>query len=439
MGREQTKSVLLVQFSLVLTSSKTNGRHRGPLAGVLLALILLPDVHSGGSPDTVDVLYISRWLLQPWARARLLAADPSITVLGVPMPGHSTIVSYGMDVNVMNRMMRMYMPRSYTQLVKERDVIVLHEAPCGSTRFPKVYFDPVWMSWFLRAVKESGMGLTMWGGDASWGGTSAGGRGAYKSWGETILDEILPFNSLGDFAETFAMPHRREFADPESPFARLPWKQAPPIQVLNKVTLKEAAIPIAYAVAGTKKDPWMAWWTAGKGRVLGETQVTGSLGAGHDILNWAWYQDFVVYLVFFVAGKRIPEDIYRVHEARWKISQFLTRMSLFTSVLDFVESFGADTTSVYNQLRELAEREREAEGLYRKEQYDEALRVLRELGQSWTELDQRAVSLKEKALAWVYLIEWLVVTGVMLVSGVAIWVLMVRRTVYREVHTTTTR
>lgn len=55
---------------------------------------------------------IDRVLFQGGIYDRLLSADPSISVRGVPMPGHYTI-SLGKDPDYMNRVLRIYMPRTY--------------------------------------------------------------------------------------------------------------------------------------------------------------------------------------------------------------------------------------------------------------------------------------------------------------------------------------
>jgi hypothetical protein len=51
-------------------------------------------------------------------------------------------------------------------------------------------------------------------------------------------------------------------------------------------------------------------------------------------------------------------------------------------------------------------------------------------------LSQRALKLKDRALAWVYLVEYLSVTGTAMASGFILWTLMVRRRAFTEVGTT---
>ena len=52
------------------------------------------------------------------------------------------------------------------------------------------------------------------------------------------------------------------------------------------------------------------------------------------------------------------------------------------------------------------------------------------------ELEDLAMAIKDKALLWIYFTEWLVVTATMLLSGSALWHIMVRRKLYREAKTT---
>ncbi len=43
---------------------------------------------------------------------------------------------------------------------------------------------------------------------------------------------------------------------------------------------------------------------------------------------------------------------------------------------------------------------------------------------------------KERAMMWIYVIEWLVVTGTLMVCGAPLWAVMVRRRLCREVAVT---
>jgi hypothetical protein len=49
---------------------------------------------------------------------------------------------------------------------------------------------------------------------------------------------------------------------------------------------------------------------------------------------------------------------------------------------------------------------------------------------------EEAVNAKDRALLWVYIIEWLTVLGTSAIVGTILWSLMIRRRLYRQVATT---
>jgi hypothetical protein len=410
----------------------------GPPAVILLLLMLAPasgtsDL-SAGDPLIIDIIMIDRGLFQGGIYDERLGADPSISVLGVPMPGHYSIATLQIDPNYMNRVLRIYMPRNYEHLLSTGDMVLMREACCGNIEWPQVYFDARWISWFIRAVQEEGMPLAMWGGDASWGG---GGDGSYTSWRDTILDAILPFESLGGYNPPRAGIQFPGFLDPGHDLARLPWEAAGPVELLNKVEPKQGATLVAEAVTGATRYPWIAWWRSGKGKVLGETQVFGSYGTTNRMINeWGWFQDFLIYLVYFNVDKPIPADIYKAHSIRERINGHLMKGSLLISLLEFIEKFGASTIRLYDEMEAINEMEARAEDLYRQDDYDSAAEAFEEIDNAWREVNARAIDAKEHALLWVYLVEWFSVAGVAMVAGSFLWIVMIRRGLYRETGVT---
>ena len=389
-----------------------------------------------GDPLIIDIIMIDRGLFQGGIYDRVIGADPSISVLGVPMPGHYSIGVLMQDPDIMNRALRIYMPRNFNQLITEWDMVLMREACCGSIAWAEVYFHAKWISWFVRAVQQEGMPLSMWGGDASWGG---GGEGSYKSWGDTMLDQILPFESLGGYNPSQAAFQKPHFTDPDHPLARLPWKKAGPVELLNKVEPKPGANLIASAVATGKNYPWIASWRSDKGKVLGETQVFGSMGTHNTMLyNWKWYQDYLIYLTYLGANKPIPQDIYRAHRIREEINTHIDKTSLLISLLEFVEKFGASTVQLYDELDDLNQLEKVAEDYYRQDDYDKAAEIFEEVHLSWNQLNMKAIKVKDNALTWVYIIEWFTVTGTALITGTILWLIMIKRRLYKEIKTTRT-
>jgi hypothetical protein len=65
--------------------------------------------------------------------------------------------------------------------------------------------------------------------------------------------------------------------------------------------------------------------------------------------------------------------------------------------------------------------------------FEEVLVVYRDVEEILKSLEERAIELKQRALFWVYVIEWLAVSGTGLFAGFLLWSVMVRRRLYREV------
>lgn len=51
-------------------------------------------------------------------------------------------------------------------------------------------------------------------------------------------------------------------------------------------------------------------------------------------------------------------------------------------------------------------------------------------------LAEEAMKLKDEALFWVYVVEWLAVASTSLICGAAIWAIMIKRKLYRKAGVT---
>jgi hypothetical protein len=254
-----------------------------------------------------------------------------------------------------------------------------------------------------------------------------------------VVGPVLPFDCLRAYCPGAPRPMIPDFVQTDHPLSRLPWDTSPPMMVLNNVALKQGATLVASATTGRDRFPWLAYWYQGEGKVVGETQVFSSLGGGARMrMEWDWWQDFIIYLAYLCVDKPIPEDIFRAHRIREEINTYISKASLMVSLFEFIENFGISTVGLYQEMEEIHSLEKEAEEYYRRDDYDKAAEIFDEVNAQWGQLNTRAMEVKDDALVWVYLIEWLVVTGVSVIAGTLIWTLMVRRRLYREVSTTRT-
>jgi len=111
-------------------------------------------------------------------------------------------------------------------------------------------------------------------------------------------------------------------------------------------------------------------------------------------------------------------------------------MGMLYSLLDFIERFGASTQKIQREIARLNSIQKDAEGLYLNQDFEAALDRESNVFQLFSRVETQAVKLKERALLWVYAIEWTAVSGVFAVVAFATWSLMVRRRLYREVGMT---
>jgi hypothetical protein len=383
------------------------------------------------SPDPpIRVLHISR--AGSWYRT--LDQDPAISAFWLPVPGHSHIELLGEDPAVLHRIMRIYMPRRVEDLLDEYNMIILHECPYGSLAYETLWFKDTWIQMFVEAVEEHGISLEMWGGDASFGG---GGEGFYTSWGESSLGPLLPVECLGDYNYQFATTQRVEFVDTASPLARLPWNSAPPIELNNQVKLKDGAHAIADVVRAGVRWPYIFDWKYGEGFVVGETQVIHSRGTLNlMVAYWDYFPDFITYLVYYGAGRDIPDDVILAKRVRNQILTHFSERSLAISVIDFAEKFGADVGEAHAYMTEIDDAHAGVEALYLQEDYVGCSDALEQIQGMWRDLSELAVELKDRALFWVYLIEYFAVAGTSMIGGTVLWLLMVRRRLYKEIGVT---
>ena len=132
----------------------------------------------------------------------------------------------------------------------------------------------------------------------------------------------------------------------------------------------------------------------------------------------------------------VPQDIVLVHAARSKILEIETRRSLLVSLLEFCESFGANTRRILMQGDVIDLLIAEAVPQYLDLEFEEMLETYVVVEEMLEKSEEDAVELKNRTLIWVYIIEWLAVSGTGMACAFLLWTLMIRRRLYREVRVT---
>jgi len=147
--------------------------------------------------------------------------------------------------------------------------------------------------------------------------------------------------------------------------------------------------------------------------------------------------DIMANIITYTVGRKLPDDVLLPIQIRREIQGYLEGKGLFTATLEFVEKFGAKTSDLYEDLLELeAGPVSQAEKSYFEGRYEDALSKIRAANRRVETLVNLALKARERALVWIFAIEWLVVSSTSMLSGFLLWSLMVRRRAYKEVGTT---
>ena len=149
--------------------------------------------------------------------------------------------------------------------------------------------------------------------------------------------------------------------------------------------------------------------------------------------------DLATNLILYSVGRSLISDIHLRREARYLLSAFQAQKLLILSMLEWAEKFGANILHLSDRLTEVEAEAQEAVDFYLEQDYPSTISFMESMSLTVCEISDESLRLKDEALFWVYVSEWLVVTSVALVAGVVVWSLMVRRRMYRAVRSTRLR
>jgi uncharacterized membrane protein len=372
------------------------------------------------SPETgmVRVLYIGEPVGGP-GPYRFMDQDPFLDM----SPVQATTAWYGLDV--IKRSLRIYMPRTYGELISGQDVVVLSDAN-------RELFSGSVLKWFSDGVTVEGMGLLMTGGRESFG--------AYfgmPDWTPTSVGQILPVAST---MQEKGPDGELRVLMPDNPLmASLPWDSIGRYGYFfgcNPVEARDGAETLAELVPATGEAiPSLVWWDIGAGRSFAMTSDWTPAGA-NLFLQWEFYPDYGINLALFIADVEIPPDPILVHEIRQKTEEYHLTRNFVLSLVEFISKFGANPARVETMLSQANDRLAEANAEYTSYNFEASLAILEGLIADLDEATTIALRLKDQALLWVYIVEWAAIMGTSIMAGVVIWTLMVRRRLYHEVATT---
>ncbi len=359
----------------------------------------------------------------------ILAADPRIRYQPIPANWYeSTFASVGASKQDVLKFMRQYMPRSYDKLLDSYDVILLSDFEVD------VITDQQFV-WMEKSCREEGMGLGKY--EMNYD------PGHFSTFGRFIASAVYPAFPA-DLRPDIVIPGPLEgiyalnLPDTGRPHPMLDLPNMGRYRVLISGTYgyedpREGAAVIARFKP--KGEDAMIIWTYGKGRSLtclpGHDKIDGTA-----LVEWPYAVDFWINQMWYLAALDIPKDAELVHQLRERSLKYNSERSMATSVIEFVERFGVSTRKLYEELSGVDGMKRVADRLYLEERYAESIERIDEAFEGLREVSANSLQMKDRALFWIYVVEWLAVMGTCMVTGFTLWSLMIRRRLYREVSVT---
>jgi hypothetical protein len=201
---------------------------------------------------------------------------------------------------------------------------------------------------------------------------------------------------------------------------------------VNAQIPKEGSEYWAKITSPSGEYPLMTYWAIGEGAVL---NFASRFPKGVQVwaTDWALFPPAMMYMAYRVADKPLPDDPLIFLSIINGLIEFTETTSLIESMLEWVETFGGNTRKLRERIDALDETKLGAENAYLGGDFNGARDILTQAMAEQTSLRVAASKAKDDALFWVYMTEWFALTGTLLVSSYVLWVLMVRRKLYRDV------
>jgi hypothetical protein len=294
-------------------------------------------------------------------------------------------------------------------------------------------FDDREMAMMLESVREGHSG-TFWTFGPHYGSVAV-----------SSLEQVIPHETSRDFnqwawgRDLYSVKFRRNLPPVFTPFIDLGLEKVKAygcgkIVPRQGTTIWGDLVPFPW--------PWMVSWRFG-----GDG---GMSWVAADDLDHPWWSketygfsenkfavDVLANLVAHSVGRELPEDIMVPMRIRDEFFTYVSGRNLLVSILEFAEKFGADTSRLYEDLLTIdGSIVAMARDSYLDQEYGEALSGIMLGNEEIEGLVEKGLKARERALFWIFLVEWFVVSGASMLSGFALWTLMIRRRVYRDVITT---
>ncbi len=340
--------------------------------------------------------------------------------------------SMGLSENDSRKFVRQYFPRTQKELNARFQFIVMPDTKISP-------FTGQQIMWMKEGMESHGIG-----GFVTVGADLAG---AYEwEWVNSPLHDVLPSSIKGHYrvGSTFKIVILKEDPPVLSMFRQYNIENFIGSCPCSRNYPKEGSTVWADAdyIGESIQYPWLTEWKLGTSG--------GHVWVASDDLDHQWWWpggmrfqstnpysgDVFLNIIYYSAGRVLPDDINVVHAMRRSLSLYQTQRLMIRGTIEWAEKLGANTRRAEMALGDAEEVYRTAVDLYVSGEYDESAAYLENAVAAAENAQEVAFKTKEGAMFYIYAVEWLVTTGVLLLSGSVLYSLMVRRRLYREVATT---
>jgi uncharacterized membrane protein len=318
------------------------------------------------------------------------------------------------------------MPRTYSRFLAN-DVVVLSGA--NKDAFRTDHF-----RWMKDGVLDEGQGLIMVGGAESF--NTAG----FPSWEPTEVANVLPCE-MQESEPSISGGYIKVLDEQNGFIKSLPLDRIGAFGYFytsSNILPSSRAKLIANLVQPMRTSPFLMWWDIGKGRSVAHS-AGWQPSAGSVFMRWEYYGDYVINMMLFLAGQQLPEDLEMVYLVRRRMRETNEDLNMLYSMIEMVEKFGGSGFGLNQMVSEVQEQKQKALDLYVQARLDESLEALSVALEMGGNTMEEAVKVRNAAAYWIFLTEWAAITGTSLLTGVLVWFLMVKRSLYKEVEATRLR
>jgi len=404
-----------------------------PLSAALIligVMLVLPgQCHAG---ERLQILMVGNQLSIEYLRV-FFDNEPGVTYRAVPArnPGGTFAFSQADLV----KMIRLYFPRTYGDLMTF-DVMILTGPDYN-------LFTTRQDQWMYDGITDGGMGGIN---DMS---VFSIVSGVAESWSNSLTQRAFPNDapavtarSAGESPGTYfrVVINRRAAFPILTGFIPFGVEDVAAPGGSRMVIHREGSEVLAWQVGnfGSARVDYIAAWEYGNGRTItnGNGMAVCWQGYPRTAQDNQYSPEILMNMMYWLAKRNLIDDIAVFHRVKGLFAEYSSRLSVLISLMDFADKFGANTERIQQEVTILNNLQSQAVDLYLNQNFAECEERLLEGVDYFPKAEEVARREKDKALLWVYVIEWLVASSTFFLSGASLWALMVRRKLFRQVDGT---